>query len=108
MDSSAGAVGAADSETTGSIYPFVRTFPNPHVRQGREVEGRPWLSRLALSTLLALLGVGGGVEVLLLWWLQTPSARVANLSEELIMGAQLTGLLGGYLLLVEVALMARL
>ncbi|HEX4789432.1 MAG TPA: ferredoxin reductase family protein [Actinospica sp.] len=108
MDSSPSAVGAADSETTGSIYPFVRTFPNPHVRQGREVEGRPWLSRLALSTLLALLGVGGGVEMLLLWWLQTPSARVANLSEELIMGAQLTGLLGGYLLLVEVALMARL
>ena len=95
------------TETTGSIYPFVRTFPNPHAKALREV-GRPVLSRLALSTLLILLGLGGGVEMLTLWWLQTPTARVQNLSEELIMGAQLTGLLGGYLLLIEVALMARL
>ena len=85
----------------------MRTFPNPHAKALREV-GRPVLSRLALSTLLILLGLGGGVEMLTLWWLQTPTARVQNLSEELIMGAQLTGLLGGYLLLIEVALMARL
>jgi len=95
------------TETTGDIYPFVRTFPNPHAKALRE-SGRPFLSRLALSTVLILLGLGGGVEMLTLWWLQTPAARVQNASEELIMGAQLTGLLGGYLLLIEVALMARL
>jgi predicted ferric reductase len=61
-----------------------------------------------LSAVLLAVGVCGGVELLGLWWLQTPASRVADLSEELIMGAQLTGLLGGYLLLVEVALMARL
>jgi predicted ferric reductase len=94
-------------ETTGSIYPFVRTFPHPHAKTARE--GRPpRLSRLALSTLLLLVAAGGGVELLALWWMQTPPARVANLSEELIMGAQLTGLIGGYLLLIEVLLMARL
>ena len=96
----------ADVETTGSIYPFVRTFPNPHAKTARDA--RPLLSRWALSTLLVLIGLGGGVELLTLWWLQTPPARVQNLSEELIMGAQLTGLIGGYLLLIEVALMARL
>ena len=107
MDTSPSTVGESDTETTGSIYPFVRTFPNPHAKADREV-GRPMLSRLTLSTLLILLGLGGGVETLLLWWLQTPPSRVQNLSEELIMGAQLTGLIGGYLLLIEIALMARL
>jgi predicted ferric reductase len=96
-----------DPETTGPIYPFVRTFPNPHTKPQRET-GRPVLSRLALSTLLILLGLGGAMEMLALWWLQTPSSRVQNLPEAFIMAAQLTGLLGGYLLLIEVALMARL
>ena len=114
MDTSPSTVGSpatpaapAPAETTGSIYPFVRSFPNPHVKATKEA-GRPFLSRLGLSTLLILLVIGGAAELLALWWLQTPATRVQNLSEELIMGAQLTGLLGGYLLLVEVALMARL
>lgn len=114
MDTSPSPLGAVagprsgDTETTGSIYPFVRTYPNPHAKAPQDVDGRPMLSRLALSTVLIVLGLAGGFEMLTLWWLQTPAARVQNLSEELIMGAQLTGLLGGYLLLIEVALMARL
>jgi len=107
MDPSPSPVGELDSETTGSIYPFVRTFPNPHAKKVRQI-ARPLLSRWTLSTVLIVVCLGGGVELLALWWLQTPTARVQNLSEELIMGAQLTGLLGGYLLLIEVALMARL
>lgn len=96
-------------ETTGPIYPFVRTYPSPHAKSDMEREAsRPMLSRYALSIVLIALVLGGGLEMLALWWLQTPTARVANLSEELIMGAQLTGLVGGYLLLIEVALMARL
>jgi predicted ferric reductase len=101
--------GPRDSETTGPIYPFVRTFPNPHAKAHSQREvGRPGLSRWTLSALLILLGFGGGMEMLALWWLQTPATRVQNLSEAFIMGAQLTGLLGGYLLLIEIALMARL
>lgn len=111
MDTSptAGAATAAPAatETTGPIYPFIRTFPNQHAKSAKEA-AKPLLSRLALSTLLIVFGVGGGAELLALWWLQTPASRVQNFSEELIMGAQLTGLLGGYLLLIEVALMARL
>ncbi|MBR7825311.1 ferric reductase-like transmembrane domain-containing protein [Actinospica sp. MGRD01-02] len=87
----------------------MRTYPNPHAKSDMEREAsRPMLSRYALSVVLIVLVLGGGLEMLALWWLQTPAARVANLSEELIMAAQLTGLVGGYLLLIEVALMARL
>ena len=69
---------------------------------------RPALSRHALAGVLVLLAFGGGAEVIFLWWLQTPAARLQHLSDEYIMGAQLTGLLGAYLLLIEVALMARI
>jgi predicted ferric reductase len=69
---------------------------------------RPALSRHALAGVLVLLAFGGGAEVIFLWWLQTPSVRLQSLADEYIMGAQLTGLLAAYLLLIEVALMARI
>ncbi len=69
---------------------------------------RPALSRHALAGVLVLLAFAGGAEVIFLWWLQTPAARLEHLADEYIMGAQLTGLLGAYLLLIEVALMARI
>jgi len=69
---------------------------------------RPALSRHALAGVLVLLAFAGGAEVIFLWWLQTPSVRLQTLGDEYIMGAQLTGLLAAYLLLIEVALMARI
>lgn len=69
---------------------------------------RPALSRHALASVLVLLAFAGGAEVIFLWWLQTPAARLQHLADEYIMGAQLTGLLAAYLLLIEVALMARI
>jgi predicted ferric reductase len=69
---------------------------------------RPAFSRHALAGILVLLAFGGGAEVIFLWWLQTPSARLQHLADDYIMIAQLTGLLGAYLLLIEVALMARI
>ncbi|MBS2963323.1 ferric reductase-like transmembrane domain-containing protein [Actinocrinis puniceicyclus] len=69
---------------------------------------RPALSRHALAGVLVLLAFAGGAEVIFLWWLQTPASRLQHLADEYIMGAQLTGLLGAYLLLIEVALMARI
>ncbi|MGH3415128.1 MAG: ferric reductase-like transmembrane domain-containing protein [Actinocrinis sp.] len=69
---------------------------------------RPALSRHALAGVLVLLAFAGGAEVIFLWWLQTPPARLQHLGDQYIMGAQLTGLLGAYLLLIEVALMARI
>jgi len=32
-----------------------------------------------------------------LWWHDTPQSRAKTLGAQLVMGAQLTGLLGGYL-----------
>ncbi|HEV2347773.1 MAG TPA: ferredoxin reductase family protein [Actinocrinis sp.] len=69
---------------------------------------RPALSRHALAGVLVLLAFAGGAGVIFLWWLQTPATRLQHLADEYIMGAQLTGLLGAYLLLIEVALMARI
>jgi predicted ferric reductase len=69
---------------------------------------RPALSRHALAGVLVLLAFAGGAEVIFLWWLQTPAARLQTLGDQYIMGAQLTGLLGAYLLLIEIALMARI
>lgn len=70
--------------------------------------GRPAFSRHALAGILVLLAFGGGAEVILLWWLQTPPTRLQHLADDYIMIAQLTGLLGAYLLLIEIALMARI
>lgn len=69
---------------------------------------RPAFSRHALAGILVLLAFGGGAEVIFLWWLQTPPSRLQHLADDYIMIAQLTGLLGAYLLLIEIALMARI
>jgi predicted ferric reductase len=69
---------------------------------------RPTLSRFALSFVLLAFVAAGGIELLYLWWSYTPDIRLQSTATELVMGAQLTGLLGGYLLLVEIALMARI
>lgn len=68
---------------------------------------RPLLARRPLSAVL-LLGVGVGLVGLVgLWWRQTPADRIQALPDYLVMCAQLTGLAGAYLLLLEIALMAR-
>jgi predicted ferric reductase len=55
-----------------------------------------------------VLGIAGVVLVLAAWWYTTPPSRLRTGADDLIMGAQITGLLGGYLLLIEVALMSRM
>jgi predicted ferric reductase len=56
---------------------------------------------------LLLTAAGGIVALLGLWWLQTPADRLQSLPDYLVMLAQITGLVGAYLLLIEIALMAR-
>ncbi|NUP51459.1 MAG: ferric reductase [Catenulispora sp.] len=69
--------------------------------------GLPLLPRRSLSAAL-LLAAGCGVAGLLaLWWRQTPADRLQSLPDYLVMLAQITGLVGAYLLLIEIALMAR-
>lgn len=64
--------------------------------------------RYVLAVLLATPGVAGAVAVLWLWWLGTRDLGIRGLGDALIIGGRITGLLGGYLLLVEVVLMARI
>ncbi|HEU5003956.1 MAG TPA: ferredoxin reductase family protein [Actinomycetota bacterium] len=54
----------------------------------------------------ALVGVGGAV-VLLLWWHDTLAASLTGLGAQLTAAGRITGLLGTYLVLVEVVLMGR-
>jgi predicted ferric reductase len=69
---------------------------------------RPALSRAKLTfVMVAFLTCGAG-ELLYLWWAQTPHVRIQSASNELVMGAQLTGLIGGYLLMIEILLMSRI
>ncbi len=59
-------------------------------------------------TRLVIAAIGGGVlPVLGLWWQSTPTGSLRNLGDHLAAGGRLSGLLGAYLLLVLVALMAR-
>jgi predicted ferric reductase len=63
--------------------------------------------RFVLAVLLATPAIAGGLAVLWLWWRGEPGLGIDSLPGGLIVGGRITGLLGGYLLLLEVALMAR-
>lgn len=60
-----------------------------------------------LSAVLSAVLAAGAAGLLGLWWQETPADRMQSLPDCLVMLAQITGLIGGYLLLVEIALMAR-
>jgi predicted ferric reductase len=92
---------AAAPQSYGPRHRLVGASPSwrrPLLRQPRYV----------LAALLATPAVAGGVAVLWLWWLGTRGLAVRGLADGLIIGGRITGMLGGYLLLVEVGLMARI
>ncbi|WP_344669316.1 ferredoxin reductase family protein [Catenulispora yoronensis] len=58
--------------------------------------------------MVLLVVAGGGLAgVVGLWWRQTPVDRLQSVGDCLVGLAQITGLVGAYLVLVEIALMAR-
>lgn len=59
-----------------------------------------------LAVRLALLA--GGLAVLALWWLSTMAGSLSDLGAQVTAVGRVTGLLGGYLVLVQLLLMARL
>ena len=67
----------------------------------------PLLPRRPLSAVLLATVAGGIAGLLALWWRQTPADRLQSLPDYLVMLAQISGLVGAYLLLIEIALMAR-
>ena len=50
----------------------------------------------------------GAVGVIGLWWANTPGGSLHTLADRLTAAGRITGLLGTYLILVQVVLMARL
>src|SRR5262245_55052968 len=65
---------------------------------------RGWAGRRLLVVVLWL----GLLASLALWWLDTPSASLNNRGELFIAASRITGLIAGYVLLVEVALRSRI
>ena len=63
-------------------------------------------SRGHLAVRLVLLA--GGLAVAALWWAATEAGSLADLGAEVTAVGRVTGLLGGYLVLVQLLLMARL
>jgi len=98
--------------------PRPATAASAHVTLGRVAVARRALTtwrrpplRLPRRTLALLLlgGLGAGAAaVVWLWWRDTPAGALGGLGAELTAAGRVTGLLGGYLLLVQVALMARI
>jgi len=72
--------------------------------QQRAVTGaNPAVRRRVLVSIIAI-----GVVVLIgFWWHQTSASEVGDTAGELTAGGRLAGLVGGYLLLVQVLLMSR-
>lgn len=52
--------------------------------------------------------LAGGVAVAAMWWLDTIPGSVSGIGDQVTAVGRVTGLLGGYLVLVQVLLMARL
>jgi predicted ferric reductase len=69
---------------------------------------RPTLPRPVLAGVIFLTGCVLAAGLVYLWWSETPAQRLQTSADDLIMAAQLTGLLSAYLLLVEVTLTARI
>jgi predicted ferric reductase len=99
MLGSAGASGSGRPPAPNRARPF-------HRQLARERAGLS-IPRDYLAATLAALVVAGGIGIVIAWYLDTPDAAVAGLGGQLVAAGQITGFLGGYLLLVEVALMAR-
>jgi predicted ferric reductase len=76
----------------------------PEAGGARAVRGPRATGRVAVRTAL----LAGGVAVLALWWLDTIPGSVSDLGDQVTAVGRITGLLGGYLVLVQVLLMARL
>jgi predicted ferric reductase len=71
---------------------------------------RPWLRmpRRVLAVVLATPALAGAAAMVALWWRDTPPATVRTPSDALVAAGRVSGLLGAYLLLLQVALMARI
>ena len=90
----------------------MRTVSTP-TRRPADPDRAPTPSRRALlpqpgrESLVAAAVTAGAILVVALWWVDNPPGSVHGLAEQLTAAGRVTGLLGTYLVLVEVLLMSR-
>ena len=78
-----------------------RPSPVPAREQWRSTQGQR--EALALAVIAA-----GALAVFALWWVDTPGRGLHTFADRLTAAGRITGLLGTYLVLVQIVLMARL
>jgi predicted ferric reductase len=83
---------------------MARAAPAPLASPGRTLAALPIAARegVVLAALAAM-----GLLVVGVWWVDTPTGSVHTLADQLTAAGRITGLLGTYLALVMVVLMAR-
>ena len=81
----------------------------PRRHQQSLVPSVPWRSTQAQreSVVLAVIAVGA-LAVIGLWWADTPAGSLHTFADRLTAAGRITGLVGTYLILVQVVLMARI
>ncbi|HZD97609.1 MAG TPA: ferredoxin reductase family protein, partial [Micromonosporaceae bacterium] len=80
--------------------------PSDHVERRPVTAPNPANPAIRRRTLLLVLAIGL-VTIIGFWWHQTSASEVGDTAGELTAGGRLAGLVGGYLLLVQVLLMSR-
>src|SRR5262245_16689551 len=105
--------GTTDQLQAPRPAPVVGPVPPPAAHSRSTTVGpygrvrRPPARGRAVRRLLTLtLWVGIAVSFWL-WWANTPAGTVNSVSEALVEAGRITGMLGGYLLLVQILLMSR-
>ena len=88
------------SRRESSPGPAVRP-PGPAPRAWRSSQGQR--EALALAIIVA-----GGIAVIALWWADTPGRSLHTFADRLTAAGRISGLVGTYLVLIQVVLMARL
>src|SRR5262245_45718517 len=85
--------------------PDAATVPMPVMRMAtRHGPGRYRTGNRLFFTAVFWFALVASVEV---WWLNTPSGSVSSPATALIAAGRVTGMIGGYLLLVQVLMMSR-
>jgi predicted ferric reductase len=97
-----------DQSSASQPKPPRSHLARPFHRQRIGEPKRPMMPRDYLAATLMVLTVAGGLAVVGFWYLETPGAALSTYGGQLIAAGQVTGFVGAYLLLVEVALMARI
>jgi predicted ferric reductase len=99
-------VGGAMS-TAATSSPESTTLPGRRARPASGRAGRPASQDVREGTVLFALALGA-IAVISLWWVDTPTGSIHTLGDRLTAAGRITGLVGTYLIVVEVLLMARI